>query len=297
MKTGWSAELKAHLAGEVTTVSVQLKLERLDGEKFFFTSLDKDIEIDGDTYESDLGMLPSGLTQTEGPAVDNVQAVAFFDSTKVTKADIAARLWDYAIADMFIVNYEDLTMGKGYLFQGWRFGDLEQGDNSFQAELQAKARHLGQQMMPVYSPDCPHDLGDSDCGVDLSSAYTVEFEVTSVLDRRTFIDESLIDSSGEDVFTHGLVTWLEQDSGESYTGNNAGFSMEVKSFDAETGAIELFEAMPYDIEIGDQGDVTYGCDKRFPTCRDRYGNQGAFGGFPHLPGLDRILNVETSPDV
>lgn len=32
-----------------------------------------------------------------------------------------------------------------------------------------------------------------------------------------------------------------------------------------------------------------GCDKRFATCRDKFGNGVNFRGFPHLPGNDFII--------
>ncbi len=37
--------------------------------------------------------------------------------------------------------------------------------------------------------------------------------------------------------------------------------------------------------------VTIGCDKSFATCRDRFANALNFRGFPHMPGIDRILSV------
>lgn len=32
-----------------------------------------------------------------------------------------------------------------------------------------------------------------------------------------------------------------------------------------------------------------GCDKRFTTCRNKFGNGVNFRGFPHLPGNDFII--------
>ena len=36
--------------------------------------------------------------------------------------------------------------------------------------------------------------------------------------------------------------------------------------------------------------VTAGCDKTYPTCRDRFANVVNFGGFPHMPGNDFALS-------
>jgi len=35
--------------------------------------------------------------------------------------------------------------------------------------------------------------------------------------------------------------------------------------------------------------VTFGCDKRFSTCRDRFANGVNFRGFPHIPGNDFVI--------
>ena len=40
---------------------------------------------------------------------------------------------------------------------------------------------------------------------------------------------------------------------------------------------------------GDALALTAGCDRRFATCRDRFGNAANFRGFPHIPGNDFVL--------
>ena len=37
---------------------------------------------------------------------------------------------------------------------------------------------------------------------------------------------------------------------------------------------------------GDGFTVTAGCDKRFSTCKAKFGNGLNFQGFPHIPGSD-----------
>jgi uncharacterized phage protein (TIGR02218 family) len=53
--------------------------------------------------------------------------------------------------------------------------------------------------------------------------------------------------------------------------------------------IELWNAMTSAIEPGDAFTVTAGCDKRFDTCREKFGNRLNFRGFPHMPGNDFAL--------
>ena len=48
--------------------------------------------------------------------------------------------------------------------------------------------------------------------------------------------------------------------------------------------IELWEPLRAAIAPGDQVTLISGCDKRFATCRVKFGNLVNFQGFPDLPG-------------
>ncbi|CAJ3065672.1 Uncharacterized conserved protein [Burkholderia pseudomallei] len=85
-------------------------------------------------------------------------------------------------------------------------------------------------------------------------------------------------------FAYGKVTWL--------TGQNAGFSMEVKSF--APGVVTLAMAMPYPIAVGDTYTITAGCDKTIGTCSARYNNILHFRGEPYIPGPDILLSPQGS---
>jgi uncharacterized phage protein (TIGR02218 family) len=82
-------------------------------------------------------------------------------------------------------------------------------------------------------------------------------------------------------FDFGLVTWT--------SGNNNGLSMEVRSYIPGTFTLQL--PMPSLIQVGDTYSAKAGCDKLFPTCRDRFNNAVNFRGDPYFPGNDKILQV------
>jgi hypothetical protein len=87
----------------------------------------------------------------------------------------------------------------------------------------------------------------------------------------------------DDWFNFGLV--------EFATGSNAGIAKEVRTFTADDGVtieqdIELFEALPFDIEMGDVLQITPGCDKRLETCGSKFLNAINFVGEPYVPGSD-----------
>jgi hypothetical protein len=88
-------------------------------------------------------------------------------------------------------------------------------------------------------------------------------------------------------FQGGLVTF--------YAGRNAGASMEVKSWDPATNAIELFLSMPYPINQGDLFTVYPGCDKTRVGCRALFNNVINFFGTPDVPGEDELYRYQDSP--
>ena len=50
------------------------------------------------------------------------------------------------------------------------------------------------------------------------------------------------------------------------------------------------------VEVGDTLAVTVGCDRRWTTCKERFGNEVNFRGFPHIPGSDYVLRHPRSGD-
>lgn len=79
----------------------------------------------------------------------------------------------------------------------------------------------------------------------------------------------------------GAVTWL--------TGNNAGRSMEVKTWDSGSSTITLWLNMYFPIQPGDKFLIYPGCDKTRPTCFYLFNNILNFRAEPDMPGLDTVL--------
>jgi hypothetical protein len=73
------AALLAHLAQDVTTMAMCWKITRQDA--------------------------PTSLTQKRDGSVDNMEIVGFIESDKITEADIMAGKFDYALVDIFIVDW------------------------------------------------------------------------------------------------------------------------------------------------------------------------------------------------
>jgi uncharacterized phage protein (TIGR02218 family) len=76
----------------------------------------------------------------------------------------------------------------------------------------------------------------------------------------------------------GVLRWLD--------GANGGLSASVLT--SSGSVVTLSEPPPFAVEAGVRVEIREGCDKRFETCRTRFGNALNFRGEPHLPGVDLL---------
>lgn len=83
-------------------------------------------------------------------------------------------------------------------------------------------------------------------------------------------------------FKYGVLTWL--------TGENAGLSCEIRVHDKAPGVVfQLLEAMPYQIDPGDQFEALQGCSKTRNACKNSFNNIHNHRGFPDMPTEDKAL--------
>lgn len=277
-----SVELKAHYAGELTTICTLWKLTRVDGAVFGFTDNTRDIEYLGVVYKSSTGYSPSAVETSSQMNVDNLEVEAILDSSFISEQDILAGLWDYAQVIIAEVNYMDLTMGHLELRRGY-LGEVQTKKATFVAELRGLMQNLQQTIGELYSASCRASVFDTRCRVSKSSWLNTT-SVTAPVGLETTTNKMFNASAltaASDHFNGGLLEWL--------TGNNAGYKMEVKYYTIGTKRIELVLPMPYVIVVGDTFDLLPGCNKSFGTCKDRYNNVVNFRGEPHLPGMDKLM--------
>jgi uncharacterized phage protein (TIGR02218 family) len=273
------AALQAHLNTRACTIARCWQVKRTDNAVFGFTDHDVDIILDisdGEgsvIYEAASGMTGSAVTASDKLAVENFECVGLFESARVTASDLEGGLWDYAAVKSFLVNHQSLSDGIIKLPGRGNLGEVRLKDNTYVAEFRGLTDHLNQRLGDLYSPLCRAEFTDSECGLD-PATYTVSSTVTAVADRRNFIDSARTEADG--YYKYGLVTWT--------SGNNSGLSMEVKNYTLSTTAIELVQALPFAIQVGDAYDIIAGCDKTFTTCAATFSNALSFRGEPHVPG-------------
>lgn len=276
-----SPALQAHLAGELTTLATIIKITRTDGVVKAFTTHDRDLVIGGVTYLADGAMTPSAIDGNTTLASGQMDIAGVLDTAAIADGDIKNGLYDHAVLEVGLVNWADLSQGVLKQRRGW-LGEITLQGGRYQAELRGLHDLLQRDIGTTYTAECRHDLGDSSCTYNIAAA-TVSSSVTLASDAVQFIDTARSEASGS--FNYGKLVWT--------SGANTGLAMEVKNWDLPTQTMTLWLPMPNVIAAGDGYTVYPGCDKRFSTCKTKFNNASNFGGFPHLPGLDKIL---TYPD-
>lgn len=282
-----STELALHQAQRSTTLAWCWRFERRDGQVFCFTSCDNKLRIDGEVYGSVSGLTPSALAQSAGLAVDNTEVNGALIPGSITEEDLVAGRWDGAFMTMFEVNYRDLSMGRMVLRTGY-VGNVQAGRVAFQAEMRGLAQLLQQTVGALYTKNCRHTLGDAKCGVN-TAAITATGAFTAVTSRRVVADSGRGEAT--DRFTAGLLRVT--------SGLNAGVAMEIAAFDG--GEFALVLPLPFNPAVGDTYEAVPGCRKRHERsllnpggvsdCIDGFNNILNFGGFPFVPGGDKVLGL------
>jgi uncharacterized phage protein (TIGR02218 family) len=271
------AALAQHLAGEVTTLARCWVLNRLDGSMFGFTDHDRDIVFGGVTFRAATGLDAAEASSELGFAVGGGDVSGVLNSAGLTEDDLAAGRYDGATVTNWLVNWTEadqrLVTGIGVI------GEVKRSDVGFVAEFRSTAHRFDEERGRLFTQSCSADLGDARCGYALATAYGA----VASTDGRLALSAVSLGTFPDGWFTGGRLAFTG--------GPNNGFATEVKlhRLGSGEGEITLWQLPPYDISVGHEFTITAGCDKRFATCRDRFGNQVNFRGFPHMPGNDVII--------
>jgi uncharacterized phage protein (TIGR02218 family) len=273
--------LQDQLDSGVTTLCRCWLITRNDGVTQGFTDHDEDVALGGITCRAGSGLSGSEAAQQLGLAVDASELSGALADDTLNEADLAAGRYDAAAVELWLTDWSEpdlcVLLAKGTL------GEVKREGNAFTAEVRGLSEPLSQDCGRLYATICSTDLGDARCKIDLTNAADRgSGAVTAVAATSTFT------ASGLDAFDDGWFT-----AGKlSFTGGaNAGLAVEVKSHRKDAAVtLDLWQAMPEPITAGDTFIVTAGCDKRFGTCHDKFGNVVNFRGFPHIPGNDFVIS-------
>lgn len=293
-----TSPMLTHLAGEVTTLTRCIEIKRRDGQTFYFTSLDVDVDlfITGDSPSGSHhfvalgGFIDSAISTDPTMTVSTMELTGMLNPNTEFNVDACrAGLFDSAQVWFYAVNWSDLTTAPIKLLSGTLGEVTVYPSGTVLAELRSLKQLYQQNIGQIYSATCRVDLGSPQCGIDLS-LWTFTETVTVVTDAANFQITNGNTLAVDEWYRQGVVTWL--------TGNNRGRSIEVKEWVQTGGAVNLYLPMHGQIQVGDTLTIYPGCKKTLlddPNgCKVKFNNVINFRGEPFVPGQDALAQKPVS---
>jgi uncharacterized phage protein (TIGR02218 family) len=280
--------LAERLASGATTLARCWRLARRDGVVLGFTDHDRPIAFDGAVHEPAAGFTAGEVPASLGLSVDTADVLGALVSPVLTDADLAGGLYDAARVELHLVDWS--APEHRLLLSVGEIGETERRGASFRAEVRSLAHVLDQERGRIFQGGCDADLGDARCKADLAAPDRRAIGVVADVVGARVLHAAGVAAVAAGRLAGGLLNWS--------SGPNVGLTSELRDDREENGerVLELWHPPPRPPEVGDAFVATVGCDKRFETCRDRFGNAANFRGFPHMPGTDFALSYARRGD-
>lgn len=256
--------------------AVLMKITRKDGQVFAYTDHDLPLTVDGVTYTPAPGIQRINLTSTVDDRVSNQEFAAGW--VDAPEDDLLSGKFDDAQVDTMICSWEHPEYGAFVVDKG-NLGIIQWTADGFRGDVQSHMRQLQRNIAFTYTAACRHRLFSQfdpttigACTVNRSS-FTFASAVTKVTQDRLIFECSLAQADG--FCSSGTIVWT--------SGANAGLKGMIKKHTVGSVAvIELYLPAQNAIAVGDNFDITAGCDKTLATCKSKFNNVVNFGGFPHI---------------
>jgi uncharacterized phage protein (TIGR02218 family) len=280
--------LEAHLATGETTLCSCWRVIRSDGVTLGFTDHDGTLQFNGTSFEPASGFDGAEVPDRLGAGVETSEVLGVLSHSAIEEEDILLGRYDGARVETWRVNWTAPT--QRVLLRVDTIGEIVRQDNRFRAELRSGQQALNQTRGRLYGALCDAVLGDDRCGVDLTGpSRRANVTVLSVEDAHRLLVSGLT-AFDEGAMAFGTCQW----SG----GKRAGLRDGIVGHQRQASADLLRFAAPIGdwVVAGDTAVATVGCDRRFSTCKARFGNGVNFRGFPHVPGSDYVLRHPRSDD-
>jgi uncharacterized phage protein (TIGR02218 family) len=287
MKT-LSTSLLAVLGQSTPTLAEAWKVERTDGQTYGWTAHDRTVSIAGVSYRASEGLQVTAAHTTDDLRVDSIDVTAFLDVT--TEEELLAGIWDDALVTNFWYNWNNPPAALDTNVLVVRYGNVGQiarTEGAFTAQVRGLAQRLNVRIGRQYTPGCPwrHALWNGstyvssvECGLTLTT-YIHTGTVTSLASPPTREFLASGDAHTNGYYNDGLITMT--------SGDNAGLTREVRVWNAFQ--FSLKRPFPYAVAVSDTFSAVKGDDKSWASCL-AYSNQENFGGFPHIPGFNKVYS-------
>ncbi len=272
------AALEAHLKSGTTTLCRCWRLTRTDGLVLGFTDHDRALSFDGQEFSAMEGLESSGDVTKAGFAVGGFEIAGAFSSAALEIADLQSGRYDGATVTLWLVNWADVSQ-RTVLREG-TLGEVSRADGAFRAEVRGPMQALETVRGRVVTIACDADLGDARCKVALET-----LERTATVDS---VDGARLVVSG---IGNRPAGWFAGGVCVVADGAEVGARrLVVRHTVEEAGVVITLREALLDLAAGDELTLRPGCDKRFATCHEKFGNSLNYQGFPFLPGNDKAFS-------
>jgi len=274
------------LEGKSLFYAVLWKIERADSELFYFTDHDEQIEFtDGETYTPAGGFDATARQIQSGFSAENMDVTGVITDDAITEVDLKAGLFNDAKITETIIDWRYPWLGEIMYRYYWIVETTYTGE-IWTAKMEGLTRWLTVKTGDIYTRTCRWDLGDSATGGYCTKTPTSEngtiYDVSSegYNARRTFLVSGLTEDDG--YYDYGYMTIN-------------GIDLEIESYTTAGAYKKIVLAIPSPIKLEvDETFVIYeGCDKLFETCIAKLGDGEDFGGFPDVPGTNKMFQTPT----
>lgn len=290
MKTATAGLAAALAAANSITFADCWAITLNNGTIVYYTSLDSDIALSGNTYTSGGPLFQRGKTTTQIGLEASAMDLTITPHITTAQTDLlAGEPWLQAAIGgaldnaQFVLNRAVLNKGTApwsvlgsFIGFSGVMGELDIDRTQIVCKLQSDTYALDLQWpRNVFQPGCVHNLYDSGCTVS-RSAKAVTGTVASGTSTATLILASLSQATG--YFDLGYIVF----NGNITSGLASLGSLTVKSWVSGTG-ITLAYPLPETPVAGDTFTIYPGCDKQQSTCSSKFSNLVNFRGFPYIP--------------
>lgn len=275
-------EISNTVVGRCLPLVTILTIERKDGVIYRYTSWDSDLIINGETYKSNAGIVPSAVASKSDMSVDNSEVSSYFE--EITEVDILSQKFNNAKVTAEIYNIGDTLAPLISLFGG-EIGQIKATDIGFTFELRSKSHYLNQAISVKTSDICRHKFCDSKCGLNIEN-YTLQgFTITEIVPSQFSIKGLKITPAPPGINTPQIIYGngnFESSIRNGYiqftSGELTGQKFDIKDTYEVDPEVKLWQSIPLGLAVGDSFNIVYGCAKTAEACKS-YNNFANFGGF------------------
>jgi len=263
------------------------RIVRTDGTIYRLTDCNSKLTLDdGQQFQPAGGFSASARKKDSGLKTNSLELNGIISDDVITNEDMRAGRYRDAVITEYLVDSMVPWMGA-ISTDSWTIIQCTWTGQQWEAEIADLSRSLRQNVGIVVSRTCRHVLGDALCGVNLAP-LTVTGTVTAIDTARQKFQSDLT-TQPDNYWKYGKLTWA--------TGLNAGFTFVVQKSVKTNGVFYLPFKTPFVIAVGDTYTVYPGCNKTLNDCISKANGSGVkvfnnvlnFGGFPWVPGNDKML--------